>query len=108
VRDEGYGRDGSRSGPAIDSAGGAPAALTVTVRLFAGLREQARWGERRVTIPHDPADPPTPQVLWGHLALGGPSLPPKLRVAVNHAFAAPDTPLQDGDEVAFLPPISGG
>jgi molybdopterin converting factor small subunit len=29
-------------------------------------------------------------------------------VAINQAFATPDTPLADGDELAFLPPISGG
>jgi len=32
----------------------------------------------------------------------------KLRVAVNGAFAAWDQPLHDGDEVVFLPPVSGG
>jgi molybdopterin converting factor small subunit len=35
-------------------------------------------------------------------------LPKELRVAINQAFATPDTPLADGDELAFLPPISGG
>jgi molybdopterin synthase sulfur carrier subunit len=31
-----------------------------------------------------------------------------LRVAVNHALASPDTELRDGDEVALLPPVTGG
>ena len=31
---------------------------------------------------------------------------PKVRVAVNGAFGA--TALSDGDEIAFLPPVSGG
>jgi molybdopterin converting factor small subunit len=31
-----------------------------------------------------------------------------VRVAVNQAFSALDQPLKSGDEVAFLPPISGG
>ena len=35
-------------------------------------------------------------------------LPPSIRVAINQVFAAPDTPLRPGDEVAFLPPITGG
>lgn len=30
------------------------------------------------------------------------------RAAVNHAFAAPDAALADGDVVAFLPPVAGG
>ena len=33
---------------------------------------------------------------------------PKVRVAVNGALAGADTALADGDEVAFLPPVSGG
>ena len=31
-----------------------------------------------------------------------------LRVAVNQDMAGPDTPLRDGDEVAFFPPVTGG
>jgi molybdopterin converting factor small subunit len=31
-----------------------------------------------------------------------------VRVAVNQQFASLDAPLQPGDELAFLPPISGG
>ncbi|HEY1328573.1 MAG TPA: MoaD/ThiS family protein [Casimicrobiaceae bacterium] len=30
------------------------------------------------------------------------------RVALNHALASPERPLHDGDEVAFLPPVTGG
>lgn len=31
-----------------------------------------------------------------------------LRLAVNQSFAAPETPLRDGDELALLPPVQGG
>ena len=31
-----------------------------------------------------------------------------VRVAVNHAMAGDDAPLEDGDEVALLPPVTGG
>lgn len=31
-----------------------------------------------------------------------------LRIAVNQEFAGMDTPIHDGDEIAFLPPVSGG
>ena len=34
--------------------------------------------------------------------------PDRIRVAVNGEFAAWERPLSDGDEVAFLPPVSGG
>lgn len=32
----------------------------------------------------------------------------RIRVAVNQAFAKPETPLKDGDEVALFPPVTGG
>jgi len=94
-----------------------PGAATLQVRLFAGLREAAGWGERTLTWqqagiapPGHPADgsPVTPRSLWRQLQLGSDALPADLRVAVNQAFASPDQALQPGDEVAFLPPISGG
>ncbi|MCT0218749.1 MoaD/ThiS family protein [Synechococcus sp. CS-1329] len=78
----------------------------IHVRLFAGLREQAGWGERSLAISAE-SPPDTPAGLWRQLGLGE-TVPPQVRVAVNQAFAALDQPLQPGDEVAFLPPISGG
>ena len=42
------------------------------------------------------------------LQLGDDTLPPEIRVAINQRFAAADTLLIAGDELAFLPPISGG
>ncbi len=85
----------------------------VRVRLFAALRERAGWAERCLPLPLE-GSPPTAADLWRQLALGegpsadAPGLPPTIRVAINHAFAEPDTPLHPGDEVAFLPPITGG
>ena len=93
-------------------------AAPLTVRLFAGLREAAGWGERLVgwdeadaeaSRDHRPgAGQVTPRSLWRQLQLGAVDLPAGLRVAVNHPFASSDQPLQPGDELAFLPPISGG
>jgi molybdopterin converting factor small subunit len=31
-----------------------------------------------------------------------------IRVAVNHAFARPDDPVGDADEIAVFPPVTGG
>ena len=137
-------------------------AITVAVKLFAGLREQAGWGERSVTFSTGSAAA-TPELLWqllqidqrsqsslrpgnqprkqpGHQqgpaaqrvvdpgAVAGCSptepnqhesqgpesqqfvsqLPQSVRVAVNQVFADGDQVLRDGDEVAYLPAISGG
>ncbi|MFM7652558.1 MAG: MoaD/ThiS family protein [Vulcanococcus sp.] len=82
----------------------------IRVRLFAGLRESAGWGEQTWMPPGetaaDPAAPCTPRQVWAALQLPG-SLE-TTRVAINQQFAGADSPLQGGDELAFLPPISGG
>ncbi|MEB3182823.1 MAG: MoaD/ThiS family protein [Cyanobacteriota bacterium] len=85
-----------------DSAPACAPSGTLRVLLFAALREAAGWGERSWPLqPHD-----TPRRLFAELGLPG-SLE-QVRVAINQQFADPDTPLQAGDELAFLPPISGG
>ncbi|MEB3317665.1 MAG: MoaD/ThiS family protein [Cyanobacteriota bacterium] len=90
-----------------------PAPPTVRVRLFASLRDGAGWSERLVVLPVLPDQgPSTPLLLWRLLDLAPPAVanawPAGVRVAINQRFAAPDTPLQSGDELAFLPPITGG
>ena len=86
-------------------------ACRVRVLLFAGLREAAGWGERSLTAPVGA----TPRQLWQQLDLAATwpagadgAAGAGLRVAINQRFASADTPLADGDELAFLPPISGG
>jgi MoaE-MoaD fusion protein len=72
---------------------------TVTVRVFAGLRDRAGWSQREV-VAGRVAD------VWGALGLG--DEPAGLLYAVNHEYAPPDRELSEGDEVALIPPVSGG
>ena len=72
---------------------------TVRVRLFAGLRERAGWSEREV-------DAATVADVWPALGLG--DEPAGLLYAVNREYAERDLELRDGDEVALIPPVSGG
>ena len=74
--------------------------MTVTVKLFAALRERAGWSEREVEGVQRVAD------VWPALHLG--DEPPGLLYAVNRAYADRDRALADGDEVALIPPVSGG
>jgi molybdopterin synthase catalytic subunit len=74
--------------------------MTVTVRLFAGLREHAGWATRELEEVDRVAD------VWAALDLG--EEPEGLLYAVNRAYAGPDRLLEDGDEVALIPPVSGG
>jgi molybdopterin synthase catalytic subunit len=71
----------------------------VTIRLFAGLRERAGWSTRKVEAA-SVAD------VWPALDLG--DEPEGLLYAVNKEYASRDRELRDGDEVALIPPVSGG
>jgi len=72
----------------------------VRVRLFAGLRERAGWSERELDGVDRVAD------VWPALDLG--AEPEGLLYAVNKEYADRDRGLVDGDEVALIPPVSGG
>jgi MoaE-MoaD fusion protein len=74
--------------------------VKVTVRLFAGLRERAGWSKRELDGVTRVGD------VWEKLELG--DEPPGLLYAVNKEYAAGDHELTDGDEVALIPPVSGG
>jgi molybdopterin synthase catalytic subunit len=76
--------------------------VLITVRLFAGLRERAGTGERELELP----DGARVSVVWDALALG--EQPGGLLYAVNRSYSPRDTVLADGDEVALIPPVSGG
>jgi molybdopterin converting factor subunit 1 len=81
--------------------------MLVTVRLFARLREIAGKAELRIDVPpgRDAGG------LWDDLTRDYPGLAPygaSISCAVNEEYAKLTTLLNDGDEVAFLPPVSGG
>ena len=76
--------------------------MRITVRLFAGLRERAGTGEREVELP----DGATLADVWPALGVG--DEPAGLLYAVNREYAARDHPLAEGEEVALIPPVSGG
>ena len=73
--------------------------MAITVRLFAGLRERAGWSERTL-------EAATVGDVWAQLGLG--DEPEGLLYAVNKRYADRDTALAEGDEVALIPPVSGG
>ncbi len=79
----------------------------VRVRLFAVQREMA--GAR--LVPLELADGADVETAWSALVERYPVLAPgrsSLRFARNGDYAEPDTTLADGDEVAMIPPVSGG
>ena len=74
--------------------------MTVRVRLFAALRERAGWSERELDGVARVAD------VWPALGLG--EEPQGLLYAVNREYAEREQELAEGDEVALIPPVSGG
>ena len=76
--------------------------MQVSVRLFAGLRERAGGGRRALELPAGA----TVGDVWEQLGLG--DEPAGLLYAVNRTYAASDAALAEGDEVALIPPVSGG
>ena len=81
--------------------------MKITVLLFAQCRQAAGRDALELDIPEGGGT----GALWPAIAGACPALLPfraTARVAVNHSFATGDAPLRPGDEVALIPPVSGG
>jgi molybdopterin converting factor subunit 1 len=79
----------------------------VTVRLFARLRDLVGAGELAREVPTGA----TVRTVWDALVREYPQIAPyaeSMSCAVNVDYARMTTAVSDGDEVAFLPPVSGG
>jgi molybdopterin synthase catalytic subunit len=74
--------------------------MVVSVRLFAGLRERAGSARIEVELP----DGATVRDLLAAMELA----PRSCVAAINREYATPDAPIAPGDEVALVPPVSGG
>ena len=74
----------------------------ITVRTFARYRERLGFQHLELQLP----DPATLEALLAHPRLA--ALPPEALFAVNRAFVGRQAGLRDGDEVALMPPVSGG
>lgn len=77
--------------------------MTIQVKVFAHLRERLGFSERSVEVP----TAATVASVWGELT-GESALPGHVLTAVNLDYADPSTPVRDGDEIAFFPPVTGG
>lgn len=81
--------------------------VRVKVRLFASLREAAGRSELQLELPQGA----TPESAFARLSAEHPALAGRrasLAAAVNRCYAPFDAPLADGDELVFIPPVSGG
>ncbi len=76
--------------------------MSITVRFFASLRD--RVGLESIEIDADDLD--SVQDVWQALVKQEPDA--RVLAAVNARHAALDAKIQDGDEIAFFPPVTGG
>jgi len=85
--------------------------LHVSVLLFAVLRDALGRDEIEVSIPVGVGSTPDVAALLAACAAQYPKISswlPHIRVAVNQEYSSSDTLLQQGDEIAFIPPVAGG
>jgi molybdopterin converting factor subunit 1 len=81
--------------------------MKIEIRFFASTREKARMTETEREVPEGA----TVADLWCRLCEEFPDLEelsPSISFAVNREYAEREQRLEDGDEVALIPPVSGG
>jgi molybdopterin converting factor subunit 1 len=81
--------------------------MTIRVRFFAILRDRAGTAATTLDLPADA----TVQTAAAALIRQFPAIEPYLTrcaYAVNQSYMPSDTPLNEGDELAIIPPVSGG
>lgn len=77
--------------------------MSIEVKFFASLREQVGMESTTVNL----EKPASLREVWNQ-STGNAKLPTNLLCAVNMEYTQLDDPVNDGDEVAFFPPVTGG
>lgn len=77
--------------------------MAIQIKYFASLRDRLGRAEDQIEI----TDTITVAEVWRQLWPDTP-LPPNILAAVNMEYTEFDHPVDDGDEVAFFPPVTGG
>ena len=77
--------------------------MTITVQFFASLREQLGKQQESLVC----SAPVSVRTIWT-LVSHGLDMPANTLCAVNMEYVKPDVLVEDGDEVAFFPPVTGG
>jgi molybdopterin synthase catalytic subunit len=80
----------------------------VTIKLFATLKERAGRGELKLDVTAGTVGDVLQRLSRKYPALADVLAPGRIMVSVNQEFVKPDAMVKDGDEVALMPPFSGG
>lgn len=82
--------------------------MKVTVKLFASLRERAGTGTLAVVVADGATAGAARDAVGEQAGLGDLLARMRVALAVNRRYCTDDEPLRDGDELALIPPVSGG
>lgn len=77
--------------------------MSIQVRFFASLRESVGKADDQV----EATNAPTVQTVWA-MTTNGLDMPGNTLCAINMEYVDPQHTVEDGDEVAFFPPVTGG
>jgi sulfur-carrier protein len=84
---------------------------TLRILYFAWLRERVGHSEEELSLPQGIATLGD-LIVWLRARNSGYEAafaePRLVRAAINQEFAGPESSIEDGDEIAFFPPITGG
>ena len=84
-----------------------PAMPTIRVRLFAILRDRAGESQLTLDLPENATAADAAKAVASRLPAVADHVH-RIAYAVNQAYAPASTQLHEGDEVALIPPVSGG
>lgn len=76
--------------------------MNITVKYFASLREQLGKSEEMLTI----SGSVPVATIWQNVS--GSSETENILMAINMEYVKPDAIVEEGDEIAFFPPVTGG
>ncbi|MFC1959893.1 MoaD/ThiS family protein [Chloroflexota bacterium] len=85
--------------------------MQIQVTFYGRLKQDTGTRQQTLTLADNAGDPATIQAVIERLVEQYPALREQLATVaytVGAVLVGPETPVQDGDQIGFLPPVSGG